>query len=116
MLALTLAVCLAPGAPIPPPRSRPVYVFASLTVEQAKLLAGRTVRVKANITDPDPEHAGAHSPDDNLRCVVWRKGEGTLDEGRSSSRDGLGWSSSRTTRSTANGSGVLSVQAGSGPP
>jgi hypothetical protein len=81
MLALSLAVCLAPGAPVPPPKSRPTYDYATLTVEQAHELAGRTIRVKANITDPDPEYAGAHSPDDNRRRVVWRRGEATRDEG-----------------------------------
>jgi hypothetical protein len=81
MLALTLAVCLAPGAPVPPPRSRPVYDYATLTVEQAQLLAGRAVRVKANIVDPDAEYAENENADDNLRGIVWRRGEGTLDEG-----------------------------------
>jgi hypothetical protein len=82
MLALTLAACLAPGAPVPPPRSRPVYDSAALTVEQAQLLAGKTVRLKANILDPDPEYAENANGDDNLRGIVWRRGEATyLDEG-----------------------------------
>jgi hypothetical protein len=70
MLALTLAVCLAPGAPVPPPKARPTYDYAAMTVKQAEALAGKLIRVKANITDPDPEYAGAHSPDDNLRGIV----------------------------------------------
>jgi len=81
MLALTLAAVLSPGAPIPPPRSRPVYVFAEMTPEQAQQLAGKTIRVRANITDPDPECAGAGEDDDVVRWVVWRKGDETADEG-----------------------------------
>jgi hypothetical protein len=81
MLSLTLAAVLAPGAPVPPPRSRPTYDYATLTVERAHLLAGRTVRVKANVVDPDPEYAENANSDDNLRGIVWRRGEATLDDG-----------------------------------
>jgi hypothetical protein len=81
MLALTLSVCLSPGAPVPPPKARPIYVYATMTPEQAQLLAGKTIRVKANIADPDPEYAENENADDNLRGIVWRRGEATLDDG-----------------------------------
>jgi hypothetical protein len=81
MFAYTLAVCLSPGAPVPPPKSRPVYVYSTLTVEQAEALAGKLVRVRANIADPDPEYAENENADGNLRGIVWRRGEATVDDG-----------------------------------
>jgi len=81
MLAITRAACLAPGAPVPPPKSRPVYDYAAMTPEQAQELAGRVIRVRATITEPDPECAGAGEADDVQRRVVWRRGEATADEG-----------------------------------
>jgi hypothetical protein len=80
MLSLTLAAAVI-AAPVPPPRSRPVYDYATLTAEEAQALAGRTIRVRANIVDPDEEYAENANDDDNLRGVVWRRGEATLDEG-----------------------------------
>jgi hypothetical protein len=58
-----------------------VYDYAALTFEQAQQLAGRTVRVRANITDPDPECAGAGEADDVQRWVTWRRGDETADDG-----------------------------------
>src|SRR5262245_26940806 len=81
MLALTLAAVLSPGAPIPPPKSRPVYDYSALSVEQAHALAGKLIRVRANVTDADPEYAGAGETDDTTRLVGWRKGKASLDEG-----------------------------------
>jgi hypothetical protein len=81
MLSVAFALVLAPGAPVPPPRSRPTYDYATLTAEHAQLLAGRTVRVRANIADPDPEYAENTNSDDNLRGIVWRRGEATADDG-----------------------------------
>src|SRR5688572_11144454 len=81
MLALTLAAILSPGAPVPPPRSRPVYDYAAMTPEQAQQLAGRTIRLKANIVDSHPEYAENANGDDNLRGIDWRRGDDTVDEG-----------------------------------
>src|SRR5262245_20987534 len=61
MLALTLAAALTPGAPIPPLKARPAGDFASLTVEQAQLLAGKVIRVRARIDYAEPEYAEAEN-------------------------------------------------------
>jgi hypothetical protein len=81
MLPIALAVCLSPGAPIPPPRSRPTYDSAVMTREQAHELAGKPIRVRANIADPDDEYAENHNGDDNLRGIALRRGEATCDDG-----------------------------------
>src|SRR5262245_13036767 len=72
MLPLTLLLCLAPGEALD---------FDRITPDQAKTLAGEVIRVRCQVLDPDPEHASCHSGDGNLRAIIWRPGEGNLDEG-----------------------------------
>jgi len=81
--ALILLALVAPtlAAPVPPPRSRPVYDYATMKPEQAQQLAGKLVRVRANITEPDAECAGAGETDDVELWVIWRRGDETADEG-----------------------------------
>jgi len=81
MRALTLAAALSPGAPVPPPRSRPVYDYSTMTPEQARQLAGKLIRVRATIVEPDMECAAAGVTEDMARWIVWRKGDATADEG-----------------------------------
>jgi hypothetical protein len=58
-----------------------VYDQAALTVEETQQLAGQLIRVLANSIDPDEEDAENANGDDNLRGIVWRRGEATLDDG-----------------------------------
>jgi len=104
-LALLALVAPVLTAPVPPPRSRPVYVFATMTPEQAQGLAGKVIRVKATIGYAEPDYAEAENADDHLRGIAWRLGEAVLIEGAAVVIEGrLRPSTSRATSSTASSS------------
>src|SRR4051794_2068396 len=72
MTALVLSCLLQP----PPARD-----FAALTLGEAVALQGKTVRLRVVITEADDEIGESEGPEDDLRVVVFRKGE-TPQEGR----------------------------------